>query len=196
VNAFGGTNPAVLGHSAQELTVNSSSVVDGSLVAADTDTTSIQSRVTGTCGAGSSISSVNSAGAVGCETDDLGGGTGSKCTNTTIAQGTGTVGFTAPTGCSFGHCRVYVEAYSIGTATAMFDFYTGNNQIFLASGIERDTVSTRALNRGGTTGPSAITLLNAGGGEFFEIYYSSGTSWSINRSITIFSASTITICTD
>ncbi|MBS3148146.1 hypothetical protein J4219_04640 [Candidatus Woesearchaeota archaeon] len=46
VNAFGGSNPVVLGHSAAELIVNGSSIVDGSVNASDIDQTQVQRRVT------------------------------------------------------------------------------------------------------------------------------------------------------
>jgi len=77
VRGFGGSNPSVLGHSAGELIVDSSSITDGSITGADIDNTSVQLRVSGTCPAGQSIRSINVDGSIGaCEVD----------TDTTIAD--------------------------------------------------------------------------------------------------------------
>lgn len=67
--------------------VTTTSVVDGSLAAADTNPASIQSRVAGTCAAGSSIRTVAADGSVSCEADDVGTGT-----VTSIATGAGLSG--------------------------------------------------------------------------------------------------------
>lgn len=51
--AFGGSNPLVMGHSALELIVNSSSIVDNSVTAADIDSSSLASEcstITGSAG--------------------------------------------------------------------------------------------------------------------------------------------------
>lgn len=62
-----GSSPSVMGHSAEEL--------EG-----------VQRRITGTCGAGSSIRVINTNGTVTCETDD-GAGTDTRCdTSGTCAQ--------------------------------------------------------------------------------------------------------------
>lgn len=50
--------------------VGSAEVADGTIAAADVNTSSIQRRVTGTCAAGSSIRQVASDGMVACEPDD------------------------------------------------------------------------------------------------------------------------------
>lgn len=68
--------------------VTGSSVVDGSLTAADVDSSSIQQRITAECPAGQSIRSVAEEGTVTCETDDAGvesvvGGTGLMSSGTT-----------------------------------------------------------------------------------------------------------------
>lgn len=66
VNAFGGNNPIVLGHSAGELLVNGTSVVDNSLTGDDILESSL-----GTVPSATSASSASSASSVSC-TDCLG----------------------------------------------------------------------------------------------------------------------------
>ena len=51
--AFGGSSPAIMGHSAGELIVNSASVVDNSIGAADIDSTSLASECTSITGGAS-----------------------------------------------------------------------------------------------------------------------------------------------
>ena len=53
VVAFGGSNPSVMGHSALELIVNSSSIVDNSVGAADIDSTSLASECSSITGGAS-----------------------------------------------------------------------------------------------------------------------------------------------
>lgn len=48
-------------------TINSAQIVDGTIVAADVDATSVQVRVTGTCPAGSQVASIDSGGGVTCD---------------------------------------------------------------------------------------------------------------------------------
>lgn len=67
------------------------SVVDGSLGAADVDSGQIQRRVSGVCAAGSSIRSIDTSGAVQCETDDSGNGV------TAVTAGAGLSGGTITT---------------------------------------------------------------------------------------------------
>ncbi len=64
VNAYGSGGPATyVGHSPEELYVTAISI----------DNTSVQARVSSTCGAGSSIRAIDNNGGVTCETDDTGG---------------------------------------------------------------------------------------------------------------------------
>lgn len=67
--------------------VTSDKVADGTLSSADTDVSSIQSRVGDTCPAGSSIRAIASNGTVTCETDDDSGGD-----ITTVIAGSGLTG--------------------------------------------------------------------------------------------------------
>lgn len=50
--------------------IETSEVTDGTLVAADADSTSLQERVTGSCATNQSIDTINQDGTVACETDD------------------------------------------------------------------------------------------------------------------------------
>lgn len=50
--------------------VTSTHLADGTITATDINTASVQSRVNGSCAAGTSISSISATGAVTCETDD------------------------------------------------------------------------------------------------------------------------------
>jgi hypothetical protein len=68
--------------------VGSADIADGSIGSADVNTTQIQTRVTGTCAAGSAIATVTATGTVTCEVDD----------NTTYTAG---AGLTMPTATSF-----------------------------------------------------------------------------------------------
>jgi phage head maturation protease len=52
--------------------VNSGNIVDGSIGSADINTAQVQARVSGSCAAGSSISTIAANGTVTCETDDTG----------------------------------------------------------------------------------------------------------------------------
>jgi hypothetical protein len=72
VNAFGSSNPSVVGHSAGELIVDSTSIVDGSINASKINTSQIQLRVSDTScnGANVSIKEIYANGTVVCETDD------------------------------------------------------------------------------------------------------------------------------
>ncbi len=67
------------------------SVVDGSVGAADVDSSQVQRRVSGGCTAGSSIRSIDANGAVLCETDDSGNGV------TAVTAGAGLNGGTITT---------------------------------------------------------------------------------------------------
>jgi hypothetical protein len=67
--------------------VSSTSVIDGSVVAADIDATQVQLRVGGSCATGQFLRSVNQDGSVSCEADASGAGT-----VTSIASGTGLTG--------------------------------------------------------------------------------------------------------
>lgn len=67
------------------------SLVDGSVGAADVDSSQVQRRVSGGCAAGSSIRSIDASGSVLCETDDSGNGV------TAITAGAGLSGGTITT---------------------------------------------------------------------------------------------------
>jgi len=82
--------------------VGSLEVIDGSLTSADVNTGSIQTRVTGTCAAGSSIRTIAQDGTVVCEPDDTGAsytaGAGISIVGNTISATGGT--YTAGAGIS------------------------------------------------------------------------------------------------
>src|SRR6478672_2736774 len=72
VNSTDLANSAVTGGKLAPNSVNGSKVVDGSLSAADTNTSSIQQRVSGSCPSGQAAQSVTQAGALACGGTDGG----------------------------------------------------------------------------------------------------------------------------
>jgi hypothetical protein len=108
--------------------VNSLSVIDGSLSAADVNTTQIQMRVTGTCGAGSSVSSVNSDGTVNCVSTGAG-------TITGVTAGTGISG-----GGTSGNVTVNIATGGV-TSTQISDGSVGSADINTAQVQQRVTGS-------------------------------------------------------
>ncbi|MBL8246307.1 MAG: hypothetical protein JNL89_19070 [Rhodanobacteraceae bacterium] len=74
--------------------VNAGNIVDGSVGGADVNTAQVQARVTGTCAAGSSISTIAANGTVTCETDDVGPAAWSLTGNTGTNSSTQFIGTT------------------------------------------------------------------------------------------------------
>ena len=99
-------NGSLSGTDIQDGTVTGTDIQDGSVVGADIaagavgstqiNNTQVQVRVSGTCAAGYSISSINADGTVVCELDDVGpsysAGTGLSLTGTVFSIATGGVG--------------------------------------------------------------------------------------------------------
>jgi hypothetical protein len=84
---------AIDGDNITDGTIDSSEIQDGSLTSADINTGSIQTRVSGTCSAGSSIRSIAADGTVTCETDDVGvsGTISGETASMSLPSGTWTV---------------------------------------------------------------------------------------------------------
>jgi hypothetical protein len=101
--------------------VGSAEVTDGSLAAQDVNTTSIQTRVTGTCGAGRAIQTIAQNGNVSCQ--DVGGGD-----ITAVTAGSGLAG-----GGTVGNVTLNLDAgYTDGRYAqlgASSNLYTGHQQI-------------------------------------------------------------------
>ena len=74
--------------------VNAGNIVDGSVGGADVNTAQVQARVTGTCAAGSSISTIAANGTVTCEADDTGPAAWSLTGNTGTNSSTQFIGTT------------------------------------------------------------------------------------------------------
>jgi len=116
VNAFGTSNPAVFGHSAGELIVDSSSIVDSSINVSKVNTSQIQARVTGTCAGNNFVQSVGSGGTVGC---GAGPSTGlSGCTRQ-IGVGSGS-GSSRTATCSSG-VVIFAACYPPSNASAVLN---------------------------------------------------------------------------
>ncbi len=69
--AITATPEAQVSLSAATGSIDSAAIADGSVGAADIDTTQVQARVTGNCPTGQSIRSIEATGAVTCEVDDV-----------------------------------------------------------------------------------------------------------------------------
>jgi len=84
----GGAGGAVTIASTLGTSIDSAEIVDGTITYSDTNVDSVQRRVSGTCGAGSSIRIIYNDGTVTCETDDVGGITAcSDCNGTFVNEG-------------------------------------------------------------------------------------------------------------
>jgi hypothetical protein len=103
------------------------------------DTTAIQARVTGTCGAGSSIRIIDSAGAVTCETDDVGTGD-----ITAVTAGAGLAG-----GCTSGDCEIRTLEPNDG-------WYCYDEMLSLSPTVGGCFVSLTGTS--GTATPSAVNI--------------------------------------
>lgn len=183
--AFGGNNPSVLGHSAAELIVNSTSVVDDSLGAADIDSTSLAtecSTITGSAGlcdgADNGITSENdpevgslSAGGI-CFTS---GGSSVQCDN---PSGFGWNGGaqTMTVGAGAGVITMNSGALVMNAAGSPVTISsTGNININSASGTGFVNI-LGSLSSTGTMGPGGTTVVRCTAGSFNGVLTTQGVS--------------------
>lgn len=155
--------------------VNSSSVIDGSLVAADVDSTSIQQRITAECPAGQSIRAIAEVGTVTCEADDAGvesvvGGTGlisSGSTEVTLDLDTSTIQTRVTGACGANEAIQSIDAN--GNVVCETDDNTNNHGVahagYDSAPLGIGTISSTSQNHwdffAGTYGDASLTL--AGG---------------------------------
>jgi hypothetical protein len=154
------------------------------------DTAAIQSRVTGSCAAGSSVASVNMDGTVTCESDDVGptysNGTGLSLTGTMFAVDTASIQSRVTGACAPGSSLSSVLAN--GTVTCENDdvgpTYSNGTGLSLVSGVfsvNTSAIQTRVV--GSCVAGQSIASINADGSVTCEVddgaAYTNGTGLNL-----------------
>ena len=158
VSAFGGSNPSVLGHSAAELIVNGTSVVDNSLTGADIDESTLGTVPSATSASSASTASTASvvSSSPGCGGNNFFHPDPGSCIATLSSNNFAT--YTAPSGHSFTGSGVTVSGGALDVTHAN-GLRTGSTQRLDTSG---NLVNIGSITASGSISATSGTISTGG----------------------------------